>query len=609
MKSLREKKLKQIRNSLFYGFLGCLTALSAAALLFVIIFITKEALPAFSEIGVIPLLFGTRWMPAAYTGEVSFGIGNFLASTIAVSAAALLIAMVISIGAALFLSCRAGDRTRAVLYPMIDLLAGIPSVIYGFIGLVVLVKWFRFAGVHTGSCVLAAAILLAVMLLPYLIASCSESMRKIFETCGSASSALGCDRWYFALTVVLPASFRSILLSLMLALGRAMGETMAVMMVIGNANLFPKLLGKGETIAGLIALEMGTAEAGSLHYHALYAAGFVLMFLLFLIHAGVSLLRRHAERLSSGIDSNADSVQRIRRARRSSGVSLVPGVSRISFSSAAPYAAKLVRIWADVSMLLVIAVILYLFGYIFVHGAGSISWSFLTEAPKGAVLGEEGGIFPAITGSLAFTLTAVVLGGIPAVCTALYLVFYCKSRRIAGAVRLVIQCISGIPSIVLGLFAYSVFARDLGLGRCILTAGIALAVMVLPFIEVRAEKAFLEFPDTMLRSSYALGCSRRWTIFHLVLPECRGELASGIILGACYAMGATAPVMFTGAVAYAGSPSGLFDPAMALPLHLYLLIAQGAGSIDTAYGTALVMMAILLISSFLANLTARRRHR
>ena len=269
----------------------------------------------------------------------------------------------------------------------------------------------------------------------------------------------------------------------------------------------------------------------------------------------------------------------------------------------------LTRLWAYGSMLLVAGVILFLFGFVFYEGSSVISWEFLTQAPSGAVLGEEGGIWPAIVGSLCFTATAVVLGGIPAIATALFLVFYCRRSRVSGLIRLVVQCISGIPSIVLGLFAYSFLVRDLQWGRCILSAGVALGIMILPFIEVRAEKAFRELPEQMVRSSYALGCSRTYTIWKIVLPACRGELVSGIILGGCYAMGATAPMIFTGAVAYAGVPSSAMEPAMALPLHLYLLVAQGATSMDTAYGTACVMMAILLVSNLLATIYARRSQR
>lgn len=245
----------------------------------------------------------------------------------------------------------------------------------------------------------------------------------------------------------------------------------------------------------------------------------------------------------------------------------------------------LTKFWAWFSTGLVFLIIVFLFGYVFDHGAENISVDFLTQAPKGMVLGSEGGIWPAIAGSLWFTGMAVLMGSIPAVAVALYQALYCKSKKQASLIRLVMECISGLPSIVLGLFAYTVLARDLGLGRCILAASSALAIMILPFIEMRAEKAFWEVPELMVQSAYALGCSRAYTIREVVFPTCLEELVSAMILGGCYAMGATAPVMFTGAVAYASVPKSLLSTAMSLPLHLYLLLSQGADG--GAEGTAL----------------------
>lgn len=282
-------------NALFSVLIKALTALTVMVLAFVIYFIVKEALPTFDEVAVPDFLLGQRWMPIAYTGELSFGIFNFIAATLYVSLVAMVLAVTVGLGAAIYLSCVATERMRGILYPFVDLLAGIPSVIYGFMGLTLMVKLFIRAGVHTGSCVLAAGILLAVMLLPFLISSCSETMLKVRERYQPAADALGISKWHMAATIVLPGSWKNILLSMILAIGRAMGETMAVMMVIGNANLFPSLLGKGESIASVIALEMGTAVVGSTHYHALYAAGLVLMLLLFLINSGITLLRGRLE--------------------------------------------------------------------------------------------------------------------------------------------------------------------------------------------------------------------------------------------------------------------------------------------------------------------------
>lgn len=269
---------------------------------------------------------------------------------------------------------------------------------------------------------------------------------------------------------------------------------------------------------------------------------------------------------------------------------------------------KMTKLWAYVSIALVVASILFLFVYVFIRGAGTITWEFLSQPPKGAILGMEGGVWPAIVGSLCFTAVAIVLGGIPAIAAALYIVFYCENRRIEKAFHTVIRCISGIPSIVLGLFAYSFLVRELQWGRCILSSGVALGIMILPFVEVRAEKAFQELPKAIVLSSYALGCSKRYTIMKIVLPACKGELISGLMLGGCYAMGATPPLIFTGGVAYASIPTSLMKPAMALPLHLYLLLAQGATSFDMAYGTAFVMMTIILISNLLATIYVARSH-
>lgn len=234
---------------------------------------------------------------------------------------------------------------------------------------------------------------------------------------------------------------------------------------------------------------------------------------------------------------------------------------------------KIVKIWGFLSIAIVTVVILFLFVFTFYKGSKVISIKFLTQRPSGVVLGKEGGILPAIIGSLYFTGTAAVLG---------------------------------IPSIVLGLFSYSLLVNSLGIGRCILAGAVALAVMILPFVESRVEKALLECPRQYIDSSYALGTSKLYTLFKIVLPACHHEIISGILLGACFAMGATAPIIFTGGVAYANIPNSLFQPAMALPLHLYLLLAQGT-TMPEVYGTAFVLMAIVLITNLITVFYTRRR--
>jgi len=179
---------------------------------------------------------------------------------------------------------------------IVDVLAGIPSVVYGFIGLLVLVKFFEVKfSFSSGESVLAGGIILSIMMLPYIISTCDESMEKVYKEYAQYSNALGVSKSYMIRKIVIPESRRSILASIVLALGRGMGETMAVMMVIGNAPIMPKLLKKCQTIPSLIALEMGMAEVGSLHYHSLFAAGFILMLILFIINIFLYFIKKRMD--------------------------------------------------------------------------------------------------------------------------------------------------------------------------------------------------------------------------------------------------------------------------------------------------------------------------
>ena len=284
--------MRRIEDRFFQIIMGLFTLLTVLLLAFLIWFIFRESMPAIREVGLKELLTGSQWRPLIYSGEPSFGMRNMILSTVYVSVLAVLFALVIGVGCALFLACRATERQRSAIMPYIDLLASIPSVVYGFIGLYIVVKFFEKLGRATGESVLAGGILLSVMILPYMISSCCDTMVRLHQRYSATSAGLGVSRWYMASQLVLPASIRGILISMALATGRAMGETKAVMMVMGKSIAFPKQLGKGETISALIAMEMGIAEVGSTHYSALYTAGLVLMVMLFAINIIFELLKK-----------------------------------------------------------------------------------------------------------------------------------------------------------------------------------------------------------------------------------------------------------------------------------------------------------------------------
>lgn len=265
----------------------------------------------------------------------------------------------------------------------------------------------------------------------------------------------------------------------------------------------------------------------------------------------------------------------------------------------------LLKIWAYGSGLCATGLILFIFIYVFWQGREAISLSFLLEYPKGTPLGTAGGIFPALTGTLFISSIAAFCASICAMSLALYLSFYCTSQTVTELLRFSVQCLSGIPSIVLGLFGYSFFLMNIGMPKSVLSAGLTLSIMIIPFITLRAEKIFLEYPSAQLDGSLALGVSLEYTIRHIILPQRCRELASTIALATAYAMGATAPIMFTGVVLYYGHVPGILDPFMALPYHLYILANEGY-SLSMAYSTAFVLMALVLIITICCQSLGKR---
>lgn len=249
-----------------------------------------ESIPFFKEIGINGFIISGGWNPLK--SKASYSLLPMILATLYVSFLAVCIALPIGLGCAIFLSFYSKKSISKTILACIDLLAGIPSVIFGFIGLVIIVKSFEiFFNMTSGECVLAAGILLATMLLPYIISNCSESIDEAKNKFEIESLSLGVSKEYTIKKVILPSIKNSIYSAIMMSFGRAMGETMAVMMVMGNSPIMPRLFSRGETIPSLIALEMGTVQYGSLHASALYGANVVLIFLLIIIFALAKYLK------------------------------------------------------------------------------------------------------------------------------------------------------------------------------------------------------------------------------------------------------------------------------------------------------------------------------
>ena len=279
-----------MKNKIFKNTVYIFTLFTILLLFTLIVFLYNQSLPFFLKNNFLNFIFGKVWDATEIYG--SFGIFNILLASVLISILACIISLPIAIGTALFI-CFYTNKSRVILMWLINILAGIPSIIYGFFGMIIIVKNLeKIFKISAGESVLAGSIILSIMILPYFVSNLVETIEIIKAKYKKDSDALGISKEYFIRKIVLKKINYSILTGFMISFSRAIGETMAVMMVIGNAPIFPRLLSKAQTIPSLIALEIGMSEVYSEHYYALFASGFALLILVLIINIIIFLVNR-----------------------------------------------------------------------------------------------------------------------------------------------------------------------------------------------------------------------------------------------------------------------------------------------------------------------------
>lgn len=256
--------------------------------------------------------------------------------------------------------------------------------------------------------------------------------------------------------------------------------------------------------------------------------------------------------------------------------------------------------------ILVLLPVIFIVFVIIQKGIGAISWEFLTTSPRMGM--REGGIFPAIVGTLCL-VTGTLLFALPlGVLAAIYLTEYAKNNLLTRLVKLAIINLAGVPSVVYGLFGLGIFVIFLKFGASILAGSLTLAIMVLPIIITTSKEALESVPHSFREVSLSLGASKWQTIRYSVLPHALPGILTGIILAVGRAAGETAPILFTVAAFFLPKlPQSVFDQVMALPYHLYVISTQVPNLAEqTRYGTALVLLLMVLSMNFLAIIVRSR---
>ncbi|MEO0108308.1 MAG: phosphate ABC transporter permease subunit PstC [candidate division WOR-3 bacterium] len=281
------RRLRKTLDTLARGTFLANALLGVAVLFGILAFLITYGVRMFQEVPPLSFLLGTSWNPDAY-GMPKFGLVPLLVGSMVTTFLALLLAIPLGVSGALFVAERLKGRLRVMVKTMVELFAGFPSVVIGFFGLVVLAPFIaRVFHVSSGLGILNASLLLALMALPTIISVSDDALRVVPASYREAAYALGATPWTTAIRIILPAAKSGILAACMLGFGRAIGETMAVLMVAGNAAIIPRSpFDPVRTITSTIAIELGESAFGTAHFYALFALGVVL----FAIALGTNLI-------------------------------------------------------------------------------------------------------------------------------------------------------------------------------------------------------------------------------------------------------------------------------------------------------------------------------
>lgn len=274
---------------------------SIIIMLLIFFFLVREGLRAFVDVGILNLILGQKWHPA---GDI-YGMMPLIIDSLMITALALIINITIGLPLAIYLSELAGTEERDILKPAIELLAGVPSIVYGFLGIIILVSYLQSTfDMLTGRSILACSILLGIMFIPRMTTICEDSLRAVPSEFREGSLALGANSWQTIRHVVVPAASSGIIAAIILNIGSIIGETMAALLVVGNVPRMPSPLfnvfGQGATFTSVIASEMGEVARGSLHYQVLFAVGLVLLAVVSILSVLADLIRARIQKKFGG---------------------------------------------------------------------------------------------------------------------------------------------------------------------------------------------------------------------------------------------------------------------------------------------------------------------
>lgn len=640
--SHNSSNLKEGVAKAVFALAACFAVLSVAA---IIGYLLYAGIPAFRETGVGNFLFGTTWAPS-YDGPAGekFGILPMIVGSTIATGGALLIGGTLGIAVAVFIVYFCPEKLKMPLVQLVSVLAGIPSVIYGYFGLKQIVPALAaISPSGNGTGILAVSLVLGVMILPTVASLAKDALSAVPACYFEGALALGLTKEQSVFKVMVPSAKQGIMTALGLGIGRAVGETMAVIMVAGNTVQFPKGLFDGfMTLTGNIVMDM--SYASGVHRSALVATGFVLLVFILILNAvlygakgkkkndgkgrrfrvpdtaaykGKNVFSRifikckyaFAVAYNGCADGACKAVRTVKQKAVAAFSSLSAKTRKRSTAGERPEdvahdpekavfrrktAFYTILKWVCASGAAIMAAsVAYIIGFIAVKGVQAFTEIGFTEFLFGRSGAGKNSLAPAFVSTGALIGIALAIALPIGVSAAIYLVEYAKSgSRVVRVIRLFTDTLSGIPSIVFGLFGVIVFNDAFGLGYSLLSGGLTLSVMILPTVVRAVEESLINVPLAYREASYALGAGKIHTIGRIVLPCAMKGILTATVLSIGRIVSESAALLLT-AGSVKNMPKNVMSPGSSFAVMMYMFASEGL-YMNEAYATALVLIVIVV---------------
>lgn len=565
------------------------------------------------KVNILDFFIGTKWTPSGT--NPSFGLLPLLSGTVLIAGGSILIATPLGLGAALYLTQFANKKASSIAKPIIELLAGIPSIVFGFFALIVISPLLRqyFGASYFNAA--SAIIVMSVMILPIIVSVSDDSMRAVPRELKEASLAIGATKWETAIKVVMPAASSGIIASVLLGLARALGETMVVALAAGSvAKLTLNPLSEVQTMTAYIAqVATGDIPPG-VAVSAAFAVGLVLFTITYIINliAGRIVLKiqnagGQASKNSKKIILKKPVVNKINTSTNSFLENKIE-IKNINPEDTIKTRHKIssLGILLVGSCLVITTIFLgFLMFSILEQGLPGINLNFLTSYPSS--IPSRAGIFPVIIGSIYLVGLAMIFAIPTSMGAAVYLTEFAKDNYYTRILRRLIQNLSGVPSIVFGLVGLTVFARIFGFGTSILSGSLTLAIMIMPIIIVTTEEALKAIPKSFREAARGLGATKWQTVRHHVIPYALPGTLTGSILALSRAIGETAPILFIASVFARTAPGSIFDGFLALPVTIFFWTRHPKVEFQNLAASTILVLLIILFAMNIVAIIIRQR--